>query len=57
MIYFWFKGPQRDFDRVEGILETVVGYSGSKDPTAKENMNPTYKDIKDCKLRHIKQGD
>jgi peptide-methionine (S)-S-oxide reductase len=30
---------------VEGILETIVGYSGSKDP--KLNTNPTYKNIKD----------
>lgn len=28
-----------------GIVETVVGYSGSQDPKA--NPNPTYKDIKD----------
>ena len=44
----WFWGPQRDFDRVEGILETIVGYSGSKDP--KTNTDPTYKNIKDCKI-------
>jgi len=43
----WFWGPQRDFDRTEGILETIVGYSGSSDPGNKPN--PTYKSIKDCK--------
>jgi len=41
----WFWGPQRDFDRTEGILETVVGYSGSSNP--KEHVNPTYKSIQD----------
>lgn len=34
-------------DRIEGggILETVVGYTGSQDPIA--NPNPTYKNILD----------
>lgn len=41
------RGPQRDFDRVEGIVDTVVGYSGSSDPQKYEN--PTYKKIHDCK--------
>jgi len=41
----WFWGPQRDFDRTEGIIETVVGYSGSQNP--QENLNPTYKSIQD----------
>jgi len=41
-------GPQRDFDRTEGIIDTVVGYSGSIDPI--NNPNPTYKNIKGCKL-------
>ena len=40
-------GPQRDFDEVEGIVESVVGYSGSKDP---KFVDPTYKNIQDCKL-------
>mmetsp|Transcript_5695 Transcript_5695/g.7372 ORF Transcript_5695/g.7372 Transcript_5695/m.7372 type:complete len:166 (-) Transcript_5695:2059-2556(-) len=33
------------FDRTEGILETIVGYSGSSNPT--EYTNPTYKSIHD----------
>ena len=45
MSFFDKKGPQRDFDRVEGILDTVVGYSGSRDGS----IDPTYKNIKDCK--------
>jgi len=40
----WFWRPQRDFDRTEGIIDTVVGYSGSIDPII--NPNPTYKNIK-----------
>eukprot|EP00555_Chaetoceros_dichaeta_P003274 CAMPEP_0198250900 /NCGR_PEP_ID=MMETSP1447-20131203/1915_1 /TAXON_ID=420782 /ORGANISM="Chaetoceros dichaeta, Strain CCMP1751" /LENGTH=211 /DNA_ID=CAMNT_0043935807 /DNA_START=33 /DNA_END=668 /DNA_ORIENTATION=+ len=39
-----FGGPQRDFDRTEGIIDTVVGYSGSIDPI--NNPNPTYQSIK-----------
>jgi methionine-S-sulfoxide reductase len=34
-----------DERRDEGILETVVGYSGSQDPKGKPN--PTYRNIKD----------
>lgn len=43
----WFWGPQRDFGQVNvaGILDTVVGYSGSRDPKARPN--PTYKNIQD----------
>lgn len=40
----WFWRPQRDFDRAEGIIDTVVGYSGSIDPG--NNPNPTYKSMK-----------
>eukprot|EP00555_Chaetoceros_dichaeta_P002135 CAMPEP_0198252460 /NCGR_PEP_ID=MMETSP1447-20131203/2975_1 /TAXON_ID=420782 /ORGANISM="Chaetoceros dichaeta, Strain CCMP1751" /LENGTH=153 /DNA_ID=CAMNT_0043937731 /DNA_START=57 /DNA_END=518 /DNA_ORIENTATION=- len=40
-----FGGPQRKFDRTEGIIDTVVGYSGSSDPT--KYPNPTYRIIKD----------
>ena len=45
----WFWGPQRDFDRIGleeggGILDTVVGYTGSHDTSA---TNPTYKNIQD----------
>ena len=43
---FW--GPQRRFDNVEGVIETVVGYSGSKDEKA---SNPSYRNIQDCKCR------
>ena len=34
-----------DSRRDEGILDTVVGYSGSQDP--KNLKNPTYRNIKD----------
>lgn len=37
---------ERDFDRTEGILDTVVGYSGSNDSNT---ANPTYRNIQDCK--------
>jgi len=42
----WFWGPQRDFDTVdvEGIVETVVGYTGSNNDAAK---NPTYQNMQD----------
>ena len=39
----WFWGPQRDFDRTEGIVDTVVGYSGS----AKRGKDPTYRNVQD----------
>lgn len=45
------SGPQRDFDRVEGILETIVGYSGSSDP--EKNKDPTYRNIKDCEYLQL----
>jgi len=43
----WFWGPQRDFDHVdvEGILESVVGYSGSSSPAT--SKNPTYPNVQD----------
>jgi len=41
----WFWGPQRDFDRLPCVVETVVGYTGSLDPTT--NQFPTYKNIQD----------
>jgi len=43
----WFWGPQRDFEHVdvEGILDTVVGYTGSQNPSA--HPNPTYQNIED----------
>jgi hypothetical protein len=41
----WFWGPQRDFDDIEGVIDTVVGYSGSHNP---DTANPTYRDIQDC---------
>ncbi|CAB9514387.1 Peptide methionine sulfoxide reductase MsrA [Seminavis robusta] len=43
-VLFW--GPQRDYDHVdvEGILETVVGYTGSKDEQA---HSPTYQNVQD----------
>eukprot|EP00548_Thalassiothrix_antarctica_P012906 CAMPEP_0194170092 /NCGR_PEP_ID=MMETSP0154-20130528/4759_1 /TAXON_ID=1049557 /ORGANISM="Thalassiothrix antarctica, Strain L6-D1" /LENGTH=191 /DNA_ID=CAMNT_0038881799 /DNA_START=82 /DNA_END=657 /DNA_ORIENTATION=- len=37
-------GPQRDFDSEEGILETIVGYSGS---SSSSRNNPTYWNIQD----------
>lgn len=40
----WFWGPQRDFDHVEGVIETVVGYSGS---ISHSTLNPTYRNILD----------
>jgi methionine-S-sulfoxide reductase len=40
----WFWGPQRDFDDVEGIQETVVGYSGSH---SSQTSFPTYRNIQD----------
>ena len=47
----WFWGPERDFALAhDGIVETVVGYSGSKDDTA---VNPTYQNILDCKYENI----
>jgi len=43
----WFWSPQRSYDNVdvEGVLETVVGYTGSAEPKA--NLNPTYQNIQD----------
>jgi len=43
----WFWGPQRDFDREEGIVETVVGYSGSVSRLSQEDANPTYRNVQD----------
>jgi methionine-S-sulfoxide reductase len=40
----WFWGPQRDFDGVEGIQETMVGYSGSH---SSQTSHPTYRNIQD----------
>lgn len=40
----WFWGPQRDFDRTHGVIETIVGYSGATDP---ESRFPTYRNIQD----------
>jgi len=43
----WFWGPQRDFDREEGIVNTVVGYSGSVSRLSRNDVNPTYRNIQD----------
>jgi len=45
----WFWGPQRDFDSQEGIVETVVGYSGSvsRNSDNPANQNPTYRNVQD----------
>lgn len=37
----WFWGPQYEFDRIEGIKSTIVGYAGGK------TQFPTYKSIQD----------
>merc|ERR1712176_544814 len=37
-------GPQQRFDNNEGIIDTVVGYSGSN---SDETANPTYRNIQD----------
>ena len=45
----WFWGPQRDFDGEEGIVDSVVGYSGStsRDTDSPAEENPTYRKIQD----------
>eukprot|EP00532_Pseudo-nitzschia_australis_P007671 CAMPEP_0168162964 /NCGR_PEP_ID=MMETSP0139_2-20121125/111_1 /TAXON_ID=44445 /ORGANISM="Pseudo-nitzschia australis, Strain 10249 10 AB" /LENGTH=168 /DNA_ID=CAMNT_0008079803 /DNA_START=308 /DNA_END=814 /DNA_ORIENTATION=+ len=42
-------GPQRDFDREEGVVETVVGYSGSTSRNSDDpaSQNPTYRNVQD----------
>lgn len=42
----WFWTPQRDFDTTRGILDTVVGYSGSYQPNP-ETSFPTYQNVQD----------
>merc|ERR1719445_2151114 len=37
------KHPQRDFDRMPGVISTTVGYSGSK----RGKPNPTYRNVMD----------
>ena len=41
---FW--GPEKKFDKIEGIIETEVGYCGGKIP------NVTYKDVCSGKTEH-----
>ena len=45
----WFWGPQRDFDREEGIVDSVAGYSGSTSRGSENpaDQNPTYRNIQD----------
>ena len=38
----WFWGPQHVFQKVNGIVKVVVGYTGGKE------LNPTYKKMKDA---------
>ena len=38
----WFWHPQRDYDGLDGVVRTVVGYTGGKEPL------PTYRNIKDA---------